>query len=141
VTPMSCTIVTRWRTLSLSAWVLVDPVSGARGIVRDTRADGAYRFHWRAILSEESLPIATGRTGGSHRRLLERSHHPACPPRTRQRRQPAMADDLRREGRKRKGAQDMRPLTRQMISRPRPPINFDFTNLTINSLVKLTFQI
>ena len=56
--------MTRWRTLSPSARVIVDPVSGARGIVRDTSADGAYRFHWSVIPTEESLPIAAGRTGG-----------------------------------------------------------------------------
>jgi hypothetical protein len=50
--------------LSPSARVLVDPVSGARGIVRDTHADGVYRFHWSVTPSEESLPIAAGRTGG-----------------------------------------------------------------------------
>jgi hypothetical protein len=50
--------------LSPSARVIVDPVSGARGIIRDTRADGVYRFHWSVIPSEESLPIAAGRTGG-----------------------------------------------------------------------------
>ena len=56
--------MTRWRTLSPSARILVDPVSGARGIIRDTRGDGAYRFHWSVIPLEESLPIAAGRTGG-----------------------------------------------------------------------------
>jgi hypothetical protein len=56
--------MTRWRKLSPSARVIVDPVSGARGIVRDTCADGAYRFHWSVIPTEESLPIAAGRTGG-----------------------------------------------------------------------------
>lgn len=56
--------MTRWRMLSPSARVLVDPVSGARGIIRDTGADGAYRFHWSVVPSEESLPIAAGRTGG-----------------------------------------------------------------------------
>jgi hypothetical protein len=50
--------------LSPSARVIVDPVSGARGIIRDTCADGVYRFHWSVIPSEESLPIAAGRTGG-----------------------------------------------------------------------------
>ena len=50
--------------LGPSSRVIVDPVSGARGIVRDTYADGAYRFHWSVIPSEESLPIAAGRTGG-----------------------------------------------------------------------------
>jgi hypothetical protein len=34
-----------------TARVLVDPVSGARGIIRDTRADGVYR-------------VAAARTGG-----------------------------------------------------------------------------
>jgi hypothetical protein len=50
--------------LGPSARVIVDPVSGARGIVRETCAEGAYRFHWSVIPSEESLPIAAGRTGG-----------------------------------------------------------------------------
>jgi hypothetical protein len=52
-----------WRVLSPSAQLIVDSTSGARGIVRDTCADGAYRFHWSVIPSEESLPIAAGRTG------------------------------------------------------------------------------
>ena len=56
--------MTKWRVLSPSAQLTVDPASGARGIVRDTCADGAYRFHWSVIPSEESLPIAAGRTGG-----------------------------------------------------------------------------
>jgi hypothetical protein len=54
----------KWRLLSPSAHVMVDPASGARGIIRDTCADGAYRFHWSVIPLEESLPIAAGRTGG-----------------------------------------------------------------------------
>ena len=56
--------MTKWRLLSPSAQLTVDPASGARGIVRDTCADAAYRFHWSVIPSEESLPIAAGRTGG-----------------------------------------------------------------------------
>jgi len=56
--------VTNWRVLSPSAQLIVDPVSGARGIVRDTCAEGAYRFHWSVIPAEDSLPIAAGRTGG-----------------------------------------------------------------------------
>src|SRR5215831_9574313 len=58
---------TKWRVLSPSAQLIVDPASGARGIIRDTCADGAYRFHWSVIPSEESLPIAAGRTGGLER--------------------------------------------------------------------------
>ena len=54
----------KWRLLSPRAHVMVDPASGARGIIRDTCADGAYRFHWSIIPSQESLPIAAGRTGG-----------------------------------------------------------------------------
>ena len=50
--------------LSPSVRVIVDPVSGARGIVRDTCAERVYRFHWSVIPTEESLPIAAGRTGG-----------------------------------------------------------------------------
>ena len=56
--------MTKWRVLSPSAQLMVDGASGARGIIRDTRADGAYRFYWCVIPSEESLPTATGRTGG-----------------------------------------------------------------------------
>ena len=55
--------MTKWRILSPSAQLIVDPASGARGIIRDTHADGAYRFHWSVIPTEESLPIAAGRTG------------------------------------------------------------------------------
>jgi hypothetical protein len=54
----------KWRLLSPSAQLMVDPASGARGIIRDTCADGAYRFHWSVIPWEEALPIAAGRTGG-----------------------------------------------------------------------------
>jgi hypothetical protein len=32
----------KWRLLSQRAHVMVDSVSGARGIIRDTCADGAY---------------------------------------------------------------------------------------------------
>jgi hypothetical protein len=53
---------TKWRFLSPSAHLIVDPASSARGIIRDTRADGAYRFHWSVIPTEESLPIGAGRT-------------------------------------------------------------------------------
>jgi hypothetical protein len=56
--------MTEWRVLSPSAQLTVDPASGARGMIRDTCADGAYRFHWSVIPTEESLPIAAGRTGG-----------------------------------------------------------------------------
>src|SRR5205823_1951957 len=54
----------KWRLLSASTQLIIHPASGARAIIRDTCADGAYRFHWSVIPSEESLPIAAGRTGG-----------------------------------------------------------------------------
>ena len=54
---------TKWRMLSPSAQVIVDPVSSARGIIRDTRVEGASRFHWSVIPAEEPLPIAAGRIG------------------------------------------------------------------------------
>jgi hypothetical protein len=54
----------KWRFLSASTQLIIHPASGARAIIRDTCADGAYRFHWSVIPSEESLPIAAGRTGG-----------------------------------------------------------------------------
>jgi len=54
----------KWRLLSASTQLIVEPASGARAVIRDTCADGAYRFHWSVIPSEESLPIAAGRTGG-----------------------------------------------------------------------------
>ena len=56
--------MTKWHILSPSAQMIIEPASGARGIIRDTCADGAYRFHWSVIPSEQSLPIAAGRTGG-----------------------------------------------------------------------------
>jgi len=56
--------VTKWRLIGPSTQLIVESVSGARAVIRDTCADGAYRFHWSVIPSEESLPIAAGRTGG-----------------------------------------------------------------------------
>ncbi len=52
------------RVLSPSTQLIFHLASSARAIIRDTCADGAYRFHWSVIPSEESLPIAAGRTGG-----------------------------------------------------------------------------
>src|ERR1700738_2331348 len=54
----------KWRLISPSTQLIFHPASGARAVIRDTCADGAYRFHWSVIPSEESLPIAAGRTGG-----------------------------------------------------------------------------
>ncbi len=56
--------MTKWRLLGPSIQLMFDPPSGARAVIRDTCGDGAYRFHWSVIPSEEFLPIAAGRTGG-----------------------------------------------------------------------------
>ena len=53
----------QWRRLSPSAELLVDPECRARGIIRDTRARGADRFHWSVLAPEQSHTIAAGHTG------------------------------------------------------------------------------
>jgi hypothetical protein len=55
---------TKWCAPAQAPSWLSIPLSGARAIIRDTCADGAYRFHWSVTPTEESLPIAAGRTGG-----------------------------------------------------------------------------
>jgi len=53
----------KWCRLSPSAELLVDPECGARGIIRDTRARGADRFHWSVLAQDQSHPVAAGHTG------------------------------------------------------------------------------
>jgi len=62
-----------WRRVSPSAELLVDPECQARGIIRDTFARGADRFHWSVLATEQSHPIAAGHTGtiGRGRLLAE----------------------------------------------------------------------
>ena len=50
-----------WRRLSLSAELLVDPESGARCAVRDTRALGAERYFW-TVSAFGDHQVAAGRT-------------------------------------------------------------------------------
>jgi len=52
-----------WRRVSPSAELLVDPECQARGIIRDTRACGADRFHWSVLAPDQSHPVAAGHTG------------------------------------------------------------------------------
>ena len=52
-----------WRRVSPSAELLVDPQCQARGIIRDTFARGADRFHWSVLAPDQSHPIAAGHTG------------------------------------------------------------------------------
>jgi hypothetical protein len=42
---------------------LVDPECQPRGVIRDTRARGADRFHWSVVVPEQSHTVATGHTG------------------------------------------------------------------------------
>jgi hypothetical protein len=53
----------KWRTLTPSAELIVDPECGARGIIRDTPAGGVQRFHWSVIPGGQSHTVAEGRTG------------------------------------------------------------------------------
>jgi hypothetical protein len=52
---------------------MVDPECQARGIIIDTRVHGAALFHWGVLASEQSHPLAAGRTGriARGRRLTE----------------------------------------------------------------------
>ena len=52
-----------WRRVSPSAELLVNPECQARGIIRDTRARGADRFHWSVLAPDQSHTVATGHTG------------------------------------------------------------------------------
>ena len=52
-----------WRRVSPSAELLVDPECQARGIIRDTLARGADRFHWSVLAPDQSHPVAAGHTG------------------------------------------------------------------------------
>src|SRR5215469_13752778 len=52
-----------WRRVGLSAELMVDPRSGARCAIRDTRAAGAERYHWTVAVIGERNPVAAGRAG------------------------------------------------------------------------------
>ena len=52
-----------WRKISLSAELMVDPQSGARCAIRDTRVAGGERYHWTVAVVGMADPIATGRAG------------------------------------------------------------------------------
>jgi hypothetical protein len=53
-----------WRRVSPSAGLLVDPECQAPGIIRDTRARGADRFHWSILAPDQSHTVAAGRLRG-----------------------------------------------------------------------------
>ena len=50
-----------WRKVSPSAYLMVDPRSGARAVIRDAHAK-AGRFHWSVITAGEMHPVSEGRT-------------------------------------------------------------------------------
>jgi hypothetical protein len=50
------------RRLSPSAELMVDPPSGTRCAIRDTRAAGAERYYWTVTVIGASHPVAAGRT-------------------------------------------------------------------------------
>jgi hypothetical protein len=51
-----------WRRLSPSAELMVDPRSGTRCAIRDTRAVGDERYYWTVTVFGEPDPVAAGRT-------------------------------------------------------------------------------
>src|SRR5205823_1430857 len=52
-----------WRRLSPSAELMVDPRSGARCAIRDTRAADEERYYWTVTVIGEPDPVATARIG------------------------------------------------------------------------------
>jgi len=52
-----------WRSVSPSAELLIEPECRARGMIRDTRARGADRFHWSVLAPDQSHAVAAGHTG------------------------------------------------------------------------------
>jgi len=52
-----------WRKLSSSAELMVDPQSGARCAIRDTRQEGRERYHWTVTVVGVPEPVAAGRAG------------------------------------------------------------------------------
>ena len=58
---LDAVVVLTWRKVSPSAWLMVDPRSGARAVIRDTRSDGA-RFLWSALAVGEMDSMSEGRT-------------------------------------------------------------------------------
>ena len=51
------------RRLSPSTELMVDPRSGTRCAIRDTRRAGAERYYWTVTVIGEPDPVAAGRIG------------------------------------------------------------------------------
>jgi hypothetical protein len=56
-----------WQRLSPNAELMVDPRSGVRCAIRDTRAAGAERCHWTETVVGEPEPVAAGTPGDIRR--------------------------------------------------------------------------
>jgi hypothetical protein len=54
---------TEWRRVSPSTELIIDPEYQARGIIIDTQARGADRFHWGVLAPDQSHIVAAGHTG------------------------------------------------------------------------------
>ena len=54
-------LVLRWRKISPNTQFMVDPRSGARAVIRDTRSEGG-RLLWSVLAAGERHPISDGRT-------------------------------------------------------------------------------
>jgi len=50
-------VMLTWRTVSPSAWLMVDPRNGARAVIRDTGAQIG-RFLWSVLAAGEMAPIS-----------------------------------------------------------------------------------
>jgi len=57
-------VVLTWRTVSPSAKLMVDPRTGARAVIWDTRSD-AGRFRWSVLALDQMDPMSDGRTDDS----------------------------------------------------------------------------
>jgi hypothetical protein len=56
-------VAPKWRRISPSAELIIDPDCQACGIIRDTRGRGADRFQWSVLAADHSHEIAAGYTG------------------------------------------------------------------------------
>jgi hypothetical protein len=54
-------LVLLWRKVSPSGWLMVDPRSGARAVIRDTGSDTG-RYLWSVLPSGDVRPLSEGRT-------------------------------------------------------------------------------
>ena len=61
-TPAPPKVELTWRKIGLIAQLMIDPRTGARAVIRDTRSD-ASRYFWSVLGAGEMEPVSDGRTG------------------------------------------------------------------------------